>query len=56
VTYLLEALEGGTRITLRHEGFVAREQCTGAYIGWETSFEHLAELITGDRAHRRASA
>ena len=56
VTYLLEALEGGTRITLRHEGFVAREQCTGAYIGWETSFERLAALIAGDRANRRASA
>ena len=47
VTYLLEALDGGTRITLRHEGFVALEPCTGACIGWETSFEHLAELVSG---------
>jgi len=56
VTYLLEALEGGTRITLRHEGFVARVQCTGACIGWETSFDRLAALIVGQDTSRRASA
>src|SRR5262245_6287476 len=37
VTYLLERLDGGTRITLRHAGFTSRESCTGACIGWETS-------------------
>jgi uncharacterized protein YndB with AHSA1/START domain len=56
VTYLLEALEGGTRITLRHEGFVARAQCTGACIGWETSFEQLAAVVVDQHASRRASA
>jgi uncharacterized protein YndB with AHSA1/START domain len=57
VTYLLEALDGGTRITLRHEGFVAREPCTGAGIGWETSFEHLAQLVSGQHtASKRATA
>jgi uncharacterized protein YndB with AHSA1/START domain len=56
VTYLLEALEGGTRITLRHEGFVARAQCTGACIGWETSFEQLAAVVVDQHAGRRASA
>jgi uncharacterized protein YndB with AHSA1/START domain len=57
VTFLLEALDGGTRITLRHEGFVAREPCTGACIGWETSFEHLAQLVSGQHtASKRATA
>jgi uncharacterized protein YndB with AHSA1/START domain len=50
VIYVLEPIDGGTRITLRHEGFVAREPCTAACIGWETSFEQLAELVSGRSA------
>ncbi|SEB95704.1 Uncharacterized conserved protein YndB, AHSA1/START domain [Rhizobiales bacterium GAS191] len=46
VTYVLERVDGGTRITLRHVGFAAREACTGACIGWETSFERLAEILS----------
>jgi uncharacterized protein YndB with AHSA1/START domain len=49
VTYLLEPLDGGTRITLRHSGFVAPEVCTNTRIGWETSFERLAEILAGER-------
>jgi uncharacterized protein YndB with AHSA1/START domain len=45
VTYLLEPLDGGTRITLRHAGFTSRETCANTCIGWETSFERLAEAL-----------
>jgi uncharacterized protein YndB with AHSA1/START domain len=45
VTYVLEPLGGGTRITLRHSGFTSRETCNNTAIGWETSFERLAEIL-----------
>jgi uncharacterized protein YndB with AHSA1/START domain len=45
VIYELEAVEGGTRITLRHEGFEQRATCAATCIGWETSFEALAKLL-----------
>jgi uncharacterized protein YndB with AHSA1/START domain len=36
LTYLLEAIEGGTRVTLRHSGFGARrESCQSHGNGWE---------------------
>jgi len=45
VSYLLEPLDGGTRVTLRHSGFKSRDVCIATCIGWETSFERLAELL-----------
>jgi len=45
VSYLLEKLDGGTRVTLRHVGFVPPEACSNAGAGWETSFARLAELL-----------
>jgi uncharacterized protein YndB with AHSA1/START domain len=45
VTYHLEPLNGGTRITLQHSGFTSREKCAGNCIGWETSFERLSEIF-----------
>ncbi len=45
VTYLLERLDGRTRLTLRHAGFTSRETCDNTCIGWETSFERLAESL-----------
>jgi uncharacterized protein YndB with AHSA1/START domain len=45
VTYLLEPVEAGTRITLRHSGFASRATCINTAIGWETSFERLTELL-----------
>jgi uncharacterized protein YndB with AHSA1/START domain len=45
VTCVLEGIEAGTRITLRHSGFTVPEVCTNTAIGWETSFERLAELL-----------
>jgi uncharacterized protein YndB with AHSA1/START domain len=50
VAYLLESLDGKTRITLRHSGFTSRESCANTCIGWETSFERLAEILAGDAA------
>jgi uncharacterized protein YndB with AHSA1/START domain len=47
VSYHLERLDGGTRITLRHEGFASNEACSGACAGWETSLERLAEHLAG---------
>lgn len=55
VTYLLERLDGGTRITLRHSGFASRDACSSTGIGWETSFERLAEFLTMEGAPLRAS-
>src|SRR5579864_2221681 len=45
VTYVLEPLDGGTRITLRHSGFNKGESCSNTALGWETSFERLAEIL-----------
>jgi uncharacterized protein YndB with AHSA1/START domain len=35
VTYRLEAIEGGTRVTLRHSGFTSRQSCGGHADGWK---------------------
>lgn len=43
VTYLLEAIDGGTRVTLRHEA-ITPEICEGMRAGWESSFECLREI------------
>jgi uncharacterized protein YndB with AHSA1/START domain len=34
VTYRLEAIEGGTRVTLHHSGFTSRESCANHTDGW----------------------
>ena len=46
VAYLLERLDAGTRLTLRHVGFTSRETCLNTCVGWETSFRRLAEMLT----------
>jgi uncharacterized protein YndB with AHSA1/START domain len=48
VTYLLERVDGRTRLTLRHAGFAKRDVCNTFAIGWETSFERLAEILAPD--------
>src|SRR5205807_10485000 len=45
VTDVLEPVAAGTRLTLRHAGFTSPEVCKAVAIGWETSFERLAELL-----------
>ena len=47
VAYLVEPFDGGTRVTLRHSGFASRDMCNAFAIGWETSFERLAEFLAG---------
>jgi uncharacterized protein YndB with AHSA1/START domain len=42
---VLEAADGGTRVTLRQSRFAARATCAATAIGWETSFEQLARLL-----------
>lgn len=42
VTYRLEAIAGGTRVTVRHEGFGdAADACHGHAAGWERVFTWL---------------
>jgi uncharacterized protein YndB with AHSA1/START domain len=48
VTYDLERLSHGTRLTVTHEGFTSPEICEGTRIGWETSFARLAELLAAE--------
>lgn len=49
VTYLLEMIPGGTRLTVRHAGLVAPDQRKNVGAGWCSSFEQLAEIMS-DRA------
>jgi uncharacterized protein YndB with AHSA1/START domain len=49
VAYVLESIDGGTRITLQHSGFTSREACANFGVGWETSFERLAEILGTER-------
>lgn len=45
VTYALEPLAAGTRLTLRHSGFASEEDCTDTCIGWQTSLRCLVERL-----------
>jgi uncharacterized protein YndB with AHSA1/START domain len=45
VSYSLQAIDGGTRLTLRHTGITAPDVCANTGIAWETSLERLAELL-----------
>ncbi len=45
VTYVLTPAEGGTRVTLRHQGVADHVVCANTCLGWETSFAHLAQML-----------
>lgn len=45
VTYLLEKVAGGTRVTLRHRGVLDRDSCMGACTGWESCLTQLAARL-----------
>jgi len=45
LTYLLEPIAGGTRLTVRHTGIVAPEQRSGVSAGWRSSFDRLSEIL-----------
>jgi uncharacterized protein YndB with AHSA1/START domain len=46
VTYHLQPIDGGTRLTLRHTGFVPPDSCGSVCAGWESSFEQLARNLS----------
>lgn len=45
VTYILERIDGGTRLTLRHVGVLDRSACMGACLGWESCLTQLAARL-----------
>src|SRR6266480_2097470 len=49
VSYRLQGINGGTRLTLRHSGFIPPEACTSTGEGWEASLGRLAESLAVDR-------
>ena len=49
VTYLLEAIGGGTRLTVRHTGIAAADQRSNVGDGWRSSFDRLAEILPTPR-------
>lgn len=48
VTYLLDQIPGGTRLTLRHEGFKEPLSLVRTCLGWETSLEALSGIFATD--------
>jgi uncharacterized protein YndB with AHSA1/START domain len=47
LTYLLEPIAGGTRLTVRHAGIAAPEQRNNVSSGWRTSCDRLSEILPG---------
>jgi uncharacterized protein YndB with AHSA1/START domain len=45
LTYLLEDIPGGTRVTVRHEGFASPEACGSHSAGWERVLGWLEDHI-----------
>jgi len=45
LTYLLEPVVGGTRLTVRHAGIVAPDQRQNMSAGWCSSFDRLSEIL-----------
>jgi uncharacterized protein YndB with AHSA1/START domain len=45
ITYLLEDVPGGTRVTVRHEGFTSREDCASHGAGWERVLQWLEDYL-----------
>ncbi len=53
VSYDVEPIAGGTRVTLRHAGLADPEARTNTRIGWETSFARLVEILADEAQARR---
>lgn len=56
VTYTLDAVPGGTRVTVRHDGFAGRpESCSGHAAGWEQVLGWLLAHVSpgGGSAERK---
>jgi len=53
VSYLLEPIDGGTRVTVRHSGFTGRpESCDGHAEGWQRVLGWLAAHLSPAAAGR----
>jgi len=50
----LQPIDGGTRLTLRHTGFVPPDSCGSVCEGWQSSFEQLTRTLSA--AATRTSA
>ncbi len=48
VTYLLEPIAGGTRLTLMQTGFTVPAMMEDFSTGWDTSFARLVELLAAE--------
>jgi len=50
LTYSLQDVPGGTRVTVRHEGFVSQQGCAAHSAGWERVLgwleKHLESVVT----------
>jgi Activator of Hsp90 ATPase homolog 1-like protein len=46
VSYLLEPIAGGTRLTVHQSGIPTSDQREGNRNGWRTSFDRLAEILS----------
>jgi uncharacterized protein YndB with AHSA1/START domain len=47
VSYVLETIEGGTRLTLHHVGVSQRDACIGACMGWEACLAGMVRYLGG---------
>lgn len=45
VSYRLDPIDGGTRITLRQWGLTSPATCMATCLGWETSFDALQQML-----------
>jgi uncharacterized protein YndB with AHSA1/START domain len=52
ITYTLHPLTEGTRLLVRHTGFALPEKCESFALGWESSLERLAEMLTPELVQR----
>ena len=48
VTYVLQPITGGTRLTVHHSGIAAPDQRSNVGAGWRTSFDRLSEILSND--------
>jgi uncharacterized protein YndB with AHSA1/START domain len=45
VEYFLQAVDAGTRLTIRHFGFATHDSSANTSIGWETSLQQLLQIL-----------
>jgi uncharacterized protein YndB with AHSA1/START domain len=45
LTYMLEPIAGGTRLTVRHAGIAVPDQRNSVSAGWRTSCDRLSEIL-----------